>query len=249
MASYLDIFIFSFVGSMFAFTSALLFIAHKKTAKILATYATPFAAGALLAAVFFDLLPEAISESSVDRAMLGTIIGLITFFYLERFLRWFHHHEHSNINNLAPKSLVVVGDTIHNALDGVVIASAFLVSIPAGLVAVVAIAAHEVPNEIGNIGYLLSRGMSRKNAIIVDALSVISTVTMALVIYVIGSTKNLPLGLLLSISAGFLLYIAASDMIPLVHRESKNNILDIRPLLLLIGVLIVGFIIIVTKSL
>jgi len=235
---------------MFAFTSAYLLISRKKTAKVLAAYATPFAAGALLAAVFFDLLPESINESSVDKAMLGAIIGLISFFYLERFLRWFHHHHvHEGDKDVAPNSLIIIGDTIHNALDGVVIAAAFLVSVPAGIVAVFAIAAHEVPQEIGNIGLLLAKGLSRKKAMLVNLMSVVSTVIAAVVVYSIGSTESLPLGFLLGISAGFLLYIATSDAIPLVHQEGRDDkILDFKPILLLVGVLFVAIVIMISSK-
>jgi zinc and cadmium transporter len=235
---------------MVAFTSAYLLIRNKSTAKLLASFATPFAAGALLAAVFFDLLPESIAESSSSKAMMSVITGLVLFFYLERFLRWFHHHhEHNDSKDIAPKSLIVIGDAIHNALDGVVIAAAFLVSVPAGIIAVFAIAAHEVPQEIGNIGLLLGRGMSRKNAMVVNALSVISTVLAAAAVFALGNIQDIPLGILLGISAGFLLYIATSDVIPLVHKQSKaDNIFDIRPFLLLVGILIVGIVIYISRN-
>jgi len=250
MVSHAEVFIYSLAGSMLAFICAFLLINHKKSARLLAAYATPFAAGALLAAVFFDLLPESIAQSTVDKAMMGTIIGLVTFFYLERFLRWFHHHhEHQDSHDIAPKSLIIIGDAMHNALDGVVIAAAFLVSLPAGLVAVFAIAAHEVPQEIGNIGLLLGRGLSRRNAMIVNAVSVISTVSTAVIVFALGNVQELPLGFLLGISAGFLLYIAASDVIPLVHKQTKDgDILDFRPLLLLVGVLIIGLVILISRS-
>jgi zinc and cadmium transporter len=179
------------------------------------------------------------------------MIGLISFFYLERFLRWFHHHHvHEGDKDVAPNSLIIIGDTIHNALDGVIIAAAFLVSVPAGIVAVFAIAAHEVPQEIGNIGLLLAKGLSRKKAMLVNLMSVISTVITAVVVYSIGSTESLPLGFLLGISAGFLLYIATSDVIPLVHQEARDDkILDFKPVLLLVGVLFVAIVIMISSKL
>lgn len=250
MASYWQVLVFSFIGSMVAFTCTFLLIRQKNTANILASYATPFAAGTLLAAVFFDLLPESIAESSVQKAMISAITGLLVFFYLEHFLRWFHHHhEHSDSHDSAPKTLIVIGDIIHNALDGVVIAAAFLVSLPAGVIAVFAIAAHEVPQELGNIGLLLNHGMSRKNAMIINGLSVVSTVMAAIIVFTIGNIKQIPLGILLGISAGFLLYIATSDVIPMVHKQSKKSgIISIKPFLLLIGVLLIGTVIVFSKK-
>lgn len=251
MATYLQVLIYSFVGSMFAFSGACLLIAQKTSAKTLASYVTPFAAGALLAAVFFDLIPESINESSVNMAMVSTLSGLIIFFYLERFLRWFHHHhEHQDSKDIAPKSLIVIGDLIHNSLDGVVVAAGFLVSVPAGIIAVFAIAAHEIPQEIGNIGLLLGRGMSKKYAMLVNGLSVVSTVLTALIVFTLGSVNDLPLGVLLGISAGFLLYIATSDVIPLVHKQSTaKKLYDLKPFLLIVGVLVVGLVIYISRNL
>jgi zinc and cadmium transporter len=250
MANYSDIIIFSLFGSLFSLAGGILLLSRKKTAVMLAAYATPFAAGALLAAVFFDLLPESITKSTVDKAMASTLIGLLIFFLMERFLRWFHHHhEHKDTADIAPTSLVIVGDTIHNALDGVIIAAAFLVDVPTGIITTIAVAAHEIPQEIGDFGLLLAKKMSRAKVLIVNITSALATVVMALVTFAIGSAEKLPLGIMLGLSAGFLLYIAASDIIPTVHQESsKSKIYDIKPFLLIFGVIFVGILIIFAKK-
>lgn len=236
--------IFSLIGGLFSLIGGVLLLSRKKTAQVLAKYATPFAAGALLAAVFLDLLPEGIAESSSQVVLMAALAGLLIFFYFERFLRWFHHHhEHEGVNaaNESSKSLIILGDTLHNALDGIVIASAFLVSVPVGIVTTIAVAAHEIPQEIGDFGLLLSKGMSRKNVLIANIVSALATTVFAIITYALGSSDKLPTGALLGLSAGFLLYIAASDIIPSIHEEVKNDkIFDIRPILLFIGVLVVG---------
>lgn len=236
--------IFSLIGGLFSLIGGVMLLSSKKSAQTLAKYATPFAAGALLAAVFLDLLPEGIAESEADTVLTAALAGLLLFFFFERFLRWFHHHhEHEGTDaaNQSSKSLIILGDTLHNALDGVAIASAFLVSVPVGIVTTIAVAAHEIPQEIGDFGLLLAKGMSRKNVLLANAASALATTVFAIITYWLGSADKLPIGALLGLSAGFLLYIAASDIIPSIHEQVKNDkIFDIRPILLLVGVIVVG---------
>lgn len=240
----LIVIVFSLIGGLFSLIGGALLLKNWNTAQKLAEYATPFAAGALLAAVFFDLLPEGIVESNSETVLSSALVGVLLFFFLERFLRWFHHHhEHKGLDaaNESSKSLIIVGDVLHNALDGVAIASAFLVSVPAGIITTIAVAAHEIPQEIGDFGLLLSKGMSRKKVLLVNALSALATTVFAVITYALGDADMLPIGALLGLSAGFLLYIAMSDIIPSIHGKVRNDrIFDIRPLLLLVGVIVVG---------
>ena len=218
----------------------MLFLRSKQGAEKLAKYATPFAAGALLAAVFLDLLKEGIEVSSVDSVMIAALVGILGFFMAERFLHWFHHH-HQHENSDPSKSLIIAGDTLHNALDGVAIAAAFLVSVPTGIVTTMAVAAHEIPQEIGDFGLLLSKGMARKKVLLVNIFSAFATTIAAVITFSLGSTDKLPLGIILGLSAGFLLYIALSDVIPDLHENSsKKRLFDWQPVLLVLGVIVVG---------
>ena len=173
---------------------------------------------------------------------MATLIGMITFFFAERFLHWFHHHHgeekgHSD----ATVGLIIVGDTLHNALDGIVIAASFLISVPTGIITTIAVAAHEIPQEIGDFGLLLNKGMRRRNVLLVNFFSALATLLFAVVTFWFGSDAKLPIGVLLGLSAGFLLYIAASDVIPTIHDEvPKDKLFDIRPLLLVVGAVVVG---------
>ena len=244
--------VFSLIGGLISLIGGVLLLSRKKSAQTLAKYATPFAAGALLAAVFLDLLPEGIAESTAETVLTAALVGLLVFFFFERFLRWFHHHhEHEGTDaaNESTKSLIILGDTLHNALDGVVIASAFLVSVPVGIVTTIAVAAHEIPQEIGDFGLLLSKGMRRRNVLLANIASALATTVFAVITFALGSADKLPIGALLGLSAGFLLYIAASDIIPSIHENVKNDkIFDIRPILLLVGVVVVGIFIQVAGS-
>ena len=216
-------------------------LSHKKTAENLAAYATPFAAGALLAAVFMDLLKDGLEEASADTVLLSAMIGLVAFFFAERFLHWFHHHHQHNGHSDPAVGLIVVGDTVHNALDGVAIAAAFLISVPTGIVTTMAVAAHEIPQEIGDFGLLLGKGMKRAKVLWVNIFTALATTAMAVLTFALGSSNRLPTGVLIGVSAGFLLYIAASDIIPEIHEKATNKrLFELQPLLLLVGVITVS---------
>lgn len=241
MADYLTVIFFSLVGGLFSLVGGIILLSRKRTADNLAEYATPFAAGALLAAVFLDLLKDGLEESTPDVVLLAALIGIIVFFFAERFLHWFHHHHQHEGEPRPTTSLTIVGDLVHNALDGVAIAAAFLVSVPTGIVTTIAVAAHEIPQEIGDFGLMLSKGMSRKKVLWVNVVSALATTVMAVITFALGSSDKLPLGVLLGISAGFLLYIAASDIIPEIHeRAPGKRLLDWPPVLLVLGALVVG---------
>jgi zinc and cadmium transporter len=241
MSTFSYIIVFSALGGIVSLLGAALLLSRRNIANKLAYYATPFAAGALLAAVFMDLLKEGLESSvSADTVLYATLAGILLFFFAERFLRWFHHH-HQDEGSDPTVPLIITGDTIHNALDGVAIAAAFMVSIPTGIVTAIAVGAHEIPQEIGDFGLLLRKGLSRKKVLLVNLLSALATVAAAIVTYWLGSAEHLPLGALLGLSAGFLLYIALSDIIPLIHEHNDHKrLFDIQALLLVVGVVVVS---------
>lgn len=242
MANLGQVIFFSFLGGVVSLIGGVLLLSRRKSAEKLALYATPFAGGALLAAVFLDLLKEGIESSPVETVMLATLSGILIFFIAEGFLHWFHHHhEHSDKRNDPKTSLIIVGDTLHNALDGVAIAASFLISVPTGIVTTIAVAAHEIPQEIGDFGLLLSKGMKRRDVLLVNFVSALATVLFAVITFTLGSEDKLPLGALLGLSAGFLLYIAMSDVIPTIHNnKERNKRFTIQAGLLLLGALFVG---------
>jgi zinc and cadmium transporter len=243
MTEYLQLIGLTLIGGLVSLIGGILLLSKRKTASRLAHYATPFAAGALLAAVFLDLLKDGLEQGSSETVLTATLIGMLAFFFAERFLRWFHHH-HDDEEDSATIPLIVVGDTMHNALDGVAIAAAFLISPATGVVTTIAVAAHEIPQEIGDFGLLLNKGMRRRNVLLVNIVSALATTLAAVITFAIGSSNALPTDFLLGLSAGFLLYIAASDIIPSIHqkasKQKKKKFFDWQPLLLLLGVIVVG---------
>lgn len=234
------IIIFALIGGLVSISVGALLLRSRSTARQLAYWATPFAAGALLAAVFLDLLPEGVAETEATQVFYAALAGVLLFFVAERFLRWFHHHhQHEGSDPAVP--LIVAGDTMHNALDGVAIAAAFLVSIPTGIVTTIAVAAHEIPQEIGDFGLLLQKGVRRKKVLLLNLFSSLATVVAAVITYLVGSSEQLPLGILLGLSAGFLLYIALSDIIPTLHENPKTaKLFDWQTYMVLLGVIVVA---------
>jgi zinc and cadmium transporter len=240
----LNVIFYSLMGGIFSLIAGVLLLRREKTAQAMARYATPFAAGVLLAAALTDLIPESLHNSTHEPSIVLTwvLLGMLGFFMLERFLRFFHHHHEHGGKEKSNNSLIIIGDTLHNALDGVTIGAAFLINTPTGIVATIAIAAHEIPQEIGDFGLLLKNGMKRSRVLLVNVLSALATTILAATTYAIGDTNSLPLAELLAITAGFFIYVAASDIIPEIHEEKSRTKIDWRPWLLLLGAAFVLFV-------
>lgn len=230
---------FSLIGGLFSLIGAVILLKNKRTAGGLARYATPFAAGVLLSAAFVSLLPEAVHVLDAEPVLLAALFGLLGFFMLERFLRFFHHHHEADSKNKASSALIIIGDTLHNALDGVAIGAAFLINPTAGVVAAIAVAAHEIPQEIGDFGLLLKNGMKKSTVLLVNVLSALATTLAAVITYAVGDSESEAVAYLLAITAGFFIYIAASDIIPSIHEKSPAKGWDVRPWLLLSGVVLI----------
>lgn len=220
---------------------------NKKARGVASRLGMPFGAGALLAAAFVGLLPEALESGSPQTIGLYAMGGFLVFFALERLLGWFHHHEehhHSAVHGQRDAThqwLVIIGDTVHNAIDGVALGAAFLVSPEVGIATAVAIAAHEVPQEIGDFSILLSKGMKPSRVIIVNLLSALATVVAALAVFVYGSEAGINLSAVLSVTAGFFIYIAASDIVPDIHEKPRREG-NIQAVMLAVGAVTVSLI-------
>lgn len=241
MSTLAQVVFFSLAGGLISLIGGIVLLASKKRAYQLALYATPFAAGALLSAAFLDLLGEAAHEGAIDTALTYTLVGIIVFFLLERFLRWFHHHHDHDDDKKDPNiSLIVIGDIMHNVIDGIAIAAGFLVSPSTGIIATLAVAAHEIPQEIGDFGLLLHKGLSRRNVILVNVFSALATTGAAVIFFVLGHGLEIPLGIVLGLVAGFFIYIAVSDIIPSIHKHEEKVFAGPQTLLLIVGAIFVG---------
>jgi len=243
MNEWLLLLIATTAGSLLSLIGGIYLLYGKWAVGKLQRIAVPFAAGALLAATFLDVLPEALDAGDIKLVLIATLVGLLFFFVLEQSLSWFHHHHEDNEpHNHSQRNvwLIVIGDTIHNFLDGLAIGAAFLISPATGVVTAIAIAAHEIPQELGDFGLMLSKGMRRARVLWVNVISALVTVVGAVLVFGFGGNLPVPEWVLLGVTAGFFLYIAASDIIPTIHAEPRRRVATLQAAILIIGVLFVG---------
>jgi zinc and cadmium transporter len=232
-------------GSLISLLGGVLLLRAKKHRELAILLTLPFGAGALLAAAFFDLLPEALELGDVRSLLLWTLGGFTFFFVLERCASWFHHHhEHDDVHakNAQQRRLILAGDIMHNAIDGLAIGAAFLVSIPTGVITTLAVSAHEIPKELGTFALLLSRGWKDGVVLLANIATALATIAAALLIYFLGTDIHLPIGPLLAVTAGFFIYVAASDIIPDIHEQPQKTG-TIQAAMLVGGIVIVGYVI------
>jgi len=195
------------------------------------------AAGSLIGGAFIHLLPRAIADAGTADTLplfLYLIAGFCLFYVLEAFLNW--HHHHSTTHEHEPVSyLVLVSDGLHNFLDGLVIAAAFLVSVPVGITTSLAIALHEIPQEIGDFGVLVYGGFDRRQALVLNYLTQVTVVVGGVVGAVLGRSVGALPTVVLPFAAGNLIYIASSDLIPEIKGET-----DVRRSALYFAVFLTG---------
>ena len=201
-----------------------------------------FAVGALLGAVFLELLPHALESGSNDRVMLTVLIGLLAFFLLEKLVLWRHahghgehsderdetEHDHALHAHPAPAAdggrsglMILIGNGVHNFCDGIVIAAAFIADAALGVATTLAIVAHAVPQQVGDFAVRLHSGFARAKAFAYNIAAGVATLAGALAAYAALADMQQLLPTVLAIAAASLLYVAVADLIPSLHRRSE----------------------------
>jgi zinc and cadmium transporter len=222
---------FSLLGSVGALSGAGVLFAFPKLQERLKSLLLAYAIGALLGAVFLGLLPEAIKEGQTQQVFLVTLGAIVVFFVLEKVLRLPHVHghlgEHQNheqsCNHHAQNpagTLILIGDAFHNFVDGAVIALAFSISIHLGILTALAVVAHEIPQELGDFVILLQSGWGRWRAYWMNFLSALATLPGALLTFAAGDLIEPYLPYFLAVAAASFLYIAMTDLAPILHHDS-----------------------------
>jgi zinc and cadmium transporter len=206
----------------------------------LTLFLVSLSAGTLLGDSFLHLLPEAAADNGVSlRMWLWLIIGLVSFFVLEKIVHWRHchiqtgpqHPHHLGVMNL-------VGDCLHNFFDGIIIAGSFLASIPLGITTLIAVIAHEIPQEIGDFGVLLYAGYSRRRALFLNFLTALTAVFGAVIAVLLGARISGFSNLIIPFTAGGFIYIATADLIPELKKETAIHKSVYQLVSIIIGVLI-----------
>lgn len=205
-----------------------------------------FSTGAILGTVFFHLLPEVMEHA--DEPVTGSALvltGVMLAFAIEKFIHWHHCHradhddEHGHHNHPLG-ALIIIGDGIHNFLDGALIAAAYMIDVPVGVAATIAVVLHEIPQELGDVSLLLHSGFSSKKAITWNFLSALTAVLGAAVAMWFESSMEGIESVLLPIAAGNFLYIATTDLIPELHKETRLSKTVSQVALLLVGVMLMA---------
>ena len=206
-----------------------------------------YAIGALLGAVFLDILPEAIHLSPNFASVSATVLlGILLFFTLEKVLIWRHcHHDHCEVHEPHEDqthdhgrsgTMVIVGDTFHNFIDGIIIAAAFLVDIHLGVVTALAIIAHEIPQEVGDFAVLLNSGYSKLRAFQLNLISSFATLAGGVLGYVALQDMQSVVPYLLALAAASMIYVAVADLIPGLHKRTAMRDTVQQVVLILLGV-------------
>ncbi len=204
------------------------------------------AAGSLLAVVFLDLLPETIEESIFDPHLIfGTVLASILFFFLfERVLHW-HHCQcetHEQPCGEVKKNLVyfnILGDSIHNLVDGFLVASAFMLDFHSGIFVTLAVIMHEIPQEISDFGVLLYAGLSKAKALFYNFMTALVAVFGAVIFYFFGSQFEYIIPLMAALAAGNFIYLATADLIPELHHEKNPKKVVIHSIWLIVGIFLI----------
>ncbi|MFA6383082.1 MAG: ZIP family metal transporter [Parcubacteria group bacterium] len=215
LASVIVVSLISLVG---VFTLA---ISAEKLQKIL-IYFVSFAAGSLLGDAFIHLIPEAFENINEKIFVsLFILLGILIFFIIEKFLHWRHCHEVACEDHPHPFSyILLVGDAVHNFIDGLIIAAGYMVSIPVGVATTLAVIFHEIPQEIGDFGSLIYGGFKKGKALLFNFLTALTAVAGTVIVLILNINDGDFTKFLVPFAAGGFIYIAASDLIPELHKDT-----------------------------
>jgi zinc and cadmium transporter len=229
----------TFFVSIISLAGILTLSMQPKTLNKILVYMVGFATGGLLGGAFLHILPESMDEvqhsGNYSTVFLYTLVGFITFFAMERYFHWRHCHDGvCDVHAFA--YLNILGDTVHNFVDGLAIAASFVVSTQLGIATTIAIVLHEIPQELGDFGIMVYGGMTKQKALLYNFLSALASVAGALMGYFIAETVTDFSAFLLPFTAGGFIYIASSDLIPEMHKQADNRQANLSFVFMILGI-------------
>lgn len=198
-----------------------------------------FSAGALMGDAFIHLIPEIVSEAGFGLSVaLYVLSGILLFFVLEKVIHWQHCHMPITKNHIHPfAKMNLLGDSLHNFIDGLIIAASYMINIPTGIATTIAVVVHEIPQEIGDFGVLLHGGYTRGKALLLNFGTALLAVLGAVVALSLGSIDGIEV-ILTGIAAGGFIYIAGSDLIPELHKETAISKSLMQLVAFVLGILV-----------
>lgn len=225
------------VISLFSLVGILFLSAKKKFVERIIVLLISLAAGTMMGGTFLHLLPEASEFMEGTQLFMMVLLSFILFYLIERVLHWRHcHHDDCKVHSKSVGYLNLIGDGIHNFIDGMVVASAFMADFRLGLVTTLAISMHEIPQEIGDFGVLLRAGFTKKKALLLNLASALAAVLGAFVSYFASHQVENLTAYMLPIAAGGFLYISASDLLPEIRKEENMKKAIVSFVVFLFGV-------------
>jgi zinc and cadmium transporter len=221
----INIIIFNIIGSIFSLGGGVALLLTRQLHQRTLSRLTSFAAGVLLATAFADLLPEALETGmSLIHIAYAILAGIVGLFLLERTFLWYHRSHGAWAKNYSGSILITIGDSVHNFIDGVGIAGAFLISYPLGVSTALAVAAHEIPHEIADFSVMLKEGLSKRKTLMLNFFSALTSLAGALLTFFLATTIEPLIPLIVALTAGMFTYIACADLIPDLQHGSKDTI-------------------------
>jgi len=226
----------NFIVSLVSLVGLFYFYQKKIFTEKTTHYFVSFAAGVMLSTAFVSILPEALEEGDIHEVLYFALGGMIFGFFLERFLLW-HHHHHDDTHNIKPTVvLVLIGDAIHNFVDGIAIAATFIVNPALGISTVIAVAAHEIPQEFADFSILLHCGLKKNKALLYNFVSALTAVIGGIVGFYFLQRFEVYAPHVIAISAGIFIYISTADLIPELHKNHKKGELVAQVLPFILGI-------------
>ncbi len=223
------------VNSLVAFVGIFSLWCKEKTLRKMVILLVAFSAGALLGGAFLHLIAESLEAVETNIVFLMVIAGFSVFFLMEKFLHW--HHCHEGKCDVHPYTyLILFGDGIHNFIDGLIIAASFLVNPAFGIVTTLMIISHELPQELGDFGVLIHGGMEKRKALVYNFVSQMASIIGGVIGFLLAGFGGFQV-MLLPFAAGGFIYIAASDLIPELHKEGDKRKSMAAFVLFILGVL------------
>lgn len=226
MTTLLLIIIATFIISALSLIGAITFFVKENLLKKITFFLVSFSAGALMGGALLHLIPQALEKKdNTINIMLWVIAGFTLFFILEQFIHWHHCHRMPSEHKKPVTYLILISDGVHNFIDGLAVGAAFLINPGLGVITTLAVAAHEIPQELGDFGILIHGGWKKSKALLFNFLSGLTMVVGGVIAWMIGS--ELEIVYLLPFAAGNFIYIAASDLIPEIRHceQVKRNAL------------------------
>jgi len=229
-----------FIVSSISFLGLLTLSINTEKLKKILLYLVSFSAGALFGDVFIHLLPEIIEEVGFGlKISVYVMMGIGFFFVIEKFIHWRHCHIPHSKEHIHPFAMMnLLGDGVHNFIDGIIIGASYLASIPVGIATTLAVILHEIPSEIGDFGVLLQGGFSKGKALFYNFITALTAVIGAILALLIGSFVDNLTTFLIPFAAGGFIYIAGSDLIPELHKEVEVKKSLLQFIAIVLGVLV-----------